>query len=317
MSAAPSVLFVGGIVADINISGLERFPEPETEFTPRSDVWHDDPANLLVGGPAANSAVAYSALAGPCAVAGPIGNDAFGNFLVSALERRGITCIAGRVASTATHTIALGADGRRQAYYYPGEHIDLGDLAIHWPGGHLYLTALSLTVDRPIVPGILAVAAVARAGGGRTVLDIGQAGPEMLNLEELCQLGDAVDVIIGNAYEFKLVLGAPYQEARRRFREGFHGEVIVKLGRDGALVDPGLDEDLIPVAGFPVDEINPIGAGDSFGGGLMVALGRGSSLQAACEYANAVGANSVSTARGPEGVTTARVDEILHSHHPH
>jgi len=317
LSPSPAVLFVGGIVADINISGLDRFPEPETEFTPGSDVWHDDPANLLVGGPAANSAVVYSALAGPCAVAGPIGRDAFGDFLVRALEPRGIDCIGDRVASTATHTIALGADGRRQAYYYPGEHIDLGELAVHWPGGHLYLTALSLTVDRPIVPGILAVAAVARARSGRTVLDIGQAGPEMLNFEELCQLGDAVDVIIGSAYEFELVLDAPYEESRARFREGFQGAVIVKLGRDGALVDPGPDDDLIPVAGFPVKEINPIGAGDSFGGGLMVALGRGASLPAACEYANAVGANSVSTARGPEGVTAARVDEILHTRHPH
>ena len=317
MTTSLPVLFVGGIVADINISGLDRFPEPETEFTPRSDVWHDRPANLLVGGPAANSAVVHAALAGPCAVAGPIGRDAFGDFLVNALQPRGIDCLGRRLATTATHTIALGADGRRQAYYYPGEHIDLGGIALNWHGGHLYLTALSLTVDRPIIPGVLALAAVAHAANGRTILDIGQAGPEMLNLDELCQLAGAIDIVIGNAYEFELVLDAPYEEGRQRLRDAVSGAVIVKLGAEGALVDPGPDQPLIPVPGFPVEAINPIGAGDSFGGGLMVALGRGASLPAACEYANAVGANSVSTPRGPEGVTAESVDAILRTRHAH
>ena len=317
MAGQQSVLFVGGVVADINISGLDRFPEPETEFTPRSDVWHDGPANLLVGGPAANAALVHSALAGPCTVGGPIGRDAFGDFLVDTLTARGVDFIGERVATTATHTIAVGADGRRQAYYYPGEHIDLGQIALSWPGGHLYLTALSLTVDRPIVPGVLAVAAMARAAGGRTVLDIGQAGPEMLNFDEISRLNGAVDVIIGNAYEYELVLDRPYEAGRQRFREGFRNAAIVKLGAEGAIVDPGPDRELITVPGFPVEAINPIGAGDAFGGGFMVASGRGASLAAACEYANAVGAASVSTPRGPEGVNAERVDAILRSRHSH
>ncbi len=317
MAAPLPALFVGGIVADISISGLDHFPAPETEFTARSDVWHDQPANLLVGGPAANSAVVYSALAGPCTVGGPIGRDALGDFLVNALTSRGVELLGERVGGTATHTIAVGADGRRQAYYYPGEHIDLGDLALSWPGGHVYLTALSLSVDRPIVPGIRALAAVAHAAGGLAVLDIGQAGAEMLNFHEIGQLDGAIDVIIGNAYEFKLVLDCSYEEGRKRFREGFQGAVIVKLGADGALIDPSPDEEFIAVPSFPVEAVNPIGAGDSFGGGLMAAHSRGASLAAACEYANAVGAASVSTARGPEGVTQERVDAILRSHHPH
>ncbi len=317
MAASPPVLFVGGIVADINISGLDRFPKPETEFTPRSDVWHEQPAYLLVGGPAANSAVVYSALAGPCTVSGPIGRDALGNFLVNALTPRGIDFVGERVSSTATHTIAVGGDGRRQAYYYPGEHNDLGEIAQTWPGGHVYLTALSLIADRPIVPGIRAIAAVAHAANGLAVLDIGQAGPEMLDFEEISELDGTIDIVIGNAYEFELVLDCPYETGRQRFREGFRGAVIVKLGAEGALVDPGPDEELISVPAFPVETVNPIGAGDSFGGGFMVASGRGASLAGACEYANAVGAASVSTARGPEGVTHERVDAILRSRHPH
>ncbi len=317
MAAPLPVLFVGGIVADISVSGLNRFPEPETEFTARSDVWHDQPARLLIGGPAANSAVVYSALAGPCTVGGPIGRDALGDFLLNTLTSRGVEFFGERVGGTATHTIAVGADGRRQAYYYPGEHIDLGDLALSWPGGHVYLTALSLIADHPIVPGAQTIAAMAHAAGGRTVLDIGQAGPEMLDLDEISRLDGAIDIVIGNDYEFQLVLDGPYEEARSRFREGFRGAVIVKLGAEGALVDPGPEDPLIPVPGFPVEVINPVGAGDSFGGGFMVATGRGTSLAGACEYANAVGAVSVSTARGPEGVTEEQVDAILRSRHPH
>ena len=317
MAAQSPVLFLGGIVADINISGLDRFPQPETEFTLRSDVWHGQPAHLLVGAPAANAAVVYSALAGPCAVGGPIGRDALGDFLADALTSRDIDVVGERVSTTATHTIAVGHDGRRQAYCYPGEHIDLGAIALAWSGGHLYLTALALAVDRPIVPGARAAAAVAHAAGGLTVLDIGQAGPEMLDLDEISQLDGAIDIVIGNAYEFQLVLDHPYEEARLRFREGFHGAVIVKLGAEGVVLDSGPDEELIAVPGFPVEAVNPIGAGDSFGGGLMAALCRGATLVAACKYANAVGAASVSSALGPEGVTAERVNAVLRTRDPH
>jgi ribokinase len=313
MPDAPPVLFVGGIVADINISGLERFPEPAIEFTPTSDIWHDSPAQVLIGGPAANSAVVYSALAGRCTVAGPIGADRLGDFLNTSLSQSGIQCIGDRVKTTATHTIALGVDGRRQAYYYPGEHIDLLHLSRTWTGGNLYLTALSLTADRPIVPGIIAMTDAAHSAKGIAVLDIGQAGPEMLSFDEISDLRGGIDVLIGNAYEFELLLGESYKTGRRQLRGIFEGTVIVKLGADGLLIDPNPGGDLISITGFPVLSVNPIGAGDAFGGGLMAALSHGLSLIEACEFANAVGALSVSTPKGPEGVNREDVTSILKS----
>ena len=313
MADGPPILFVGGIVADINISGLHSFPEPDIEFTPTSDIWHNSPAQVLIGGPAANSALVYSALAGRCTVAGPIGNDRLGAFLKTSLSQSGIQCIGAPVKTTATHTIALGVDGRRQAYYYPGEHIDLLDIARTWDGGNLYMTALSLTTDRPIVPGIIAMTDAAHSAKGITVLDIGQAGPEMLNFDEISDLRSGIDVLIGNAYEFELLLGESYKTRRRQLRRIFKGTVIVKLGADGLLIDPNSQEDLISITGFPIPSVNPIGAGDAFGGGLMAALSDDLSLIEACEFANAVGALSVSTPKGPEGVNREGVASILKS----
>ena len=87
----------------------------------------------------------------------------------------------------------------------------------------------------------------------------------------------------------------------------------MKLGADGLLIDAGLQQDLISIPGFTVTPINPIGAGDAFGGGLMAALSRGLSLIEACNFANAVGASSVSTPKGPEGVSREGVESILRS----
>ena len=68
------LLCAGSIVVDINIQNLPRFPQPDLEFTERSDVWHDAPARLLIGGTACNAAIVYAELRGGCELAGP-GDD--------------------------------------------------------------------------------------------------------------------------------------------------------------------------------------------------------------------------------------------------
>lgn len=309
-SDAPRLLCVGSTVVDVNIQGLTRFPAPDVEFTQASDVAHEDPARLLLGGTAANTAMVYAALTGVCQLGGVIGADPFGDFLAAGLADHGVGVLGERAGSTATHTIALGVDGRRQAYWYPGPPLDHQALLAAWTPGHVYLSGINLCFTRPLTETARRFGRAARAAGANAVLDIGQGGPGALDFDEITAIGAEMDLLIGSRAEFAAALGCEYAEGRARLRGRFSGPVVVKQGAGGSLLDPGPNQALRHVPGFEVQAINPIGAGDSFAGGLLSAWLAGADLEAACRRGNAAGAVSVRSAGGPQDVTKAAVDRL-------
>ena len=310
MSVASRLLCVGSTVVDVNIQGLERFPVPDLEFTDTSDIAHNDPARLLLGGTAANTAMVYAALTGACQLGGVIGSDPFGGFLATGLAEHGVDVLGERAGSTATHTIALGVDGRRQAYWYAGPALDPEPLLAAWAPGHVYLSGINLCFQRPLTDAACAFGRAARAAGAKAVLDIGQGGPGALDFDEITAIATEMDLLIGSRAEFAAALGCGYADGRDRLREQFDGPVVVKQGAGGSLLDPGPGRALRHISGFEVEASNPIGAGDSFSGGLLSAWLAGVDLEAACRRGNAAGAVSVRSPGGPQDVTKAAVDRL-------
>ena len=304
------LLCVGSTVVDINIQGLDRFPVPDVEFTQASDVSHEQPARVLLGGTAANTAMVFARLSGASQLGGVVGSDPFGDFLAAGLADHGVEVLGERAGSTATHTIALGVDGRRQAYWYPGPPLDHEALLAGWTPGHVYLSGINLCFPRPLTEAACAFGRAARAAGANAVLDIGQGGPGALDLDEITAIAAEMDLLIGSRAEFAAAMGCEYAEGRDRLRERFGGPVVVKQGAGGSLLDPGPGEALRQVPGFTVDAINPIGAGDAFAGGLLSAWLAGAELAAACRRGNAAGAISVRSPGGPQDVTKAAVDRL-------
>jgi len=310
VSVASRLLCVGSTVVDVNIQGLQRFPVPDLEFTDTSDIAHDDPARLLLGGTAANTAMVYAALTGACQLGGVIGSDPFGGFLATGLAEHGVEVLGERAGSTATHTIALGVDGRRQAYWYPGPPLDPEPLLAAWDPGNVYLSGINLCFQRPLTDAACAFGRAARAVGAKAVLDIGQGGPGALDFDEITAIATEMDLLIGSRAEFAAALGCGYADGRDRLRERFDGPVVVKQGAGGSLLDPGPGRAIRHISGFEVEAINPIGAGDSFAGGLLSAWLAGADLEAACRRGNAAGAVSVRSPGGPQDVTKAAVDRL-------
>lgn len=304
------LLCVGSTVVDVSIQGLQRFPVPDVEFTQASDVSHEQPARVLLGGTAANTAMVFARLSGACQLGGVIGSDPFGDFLAAGLANHGVEVLGERAGSTATHTIALGVDGRRQAYWYPGPPLDHEALLADWPPGHVYLSGINLCFPRPLTDAACAFGRAARAAGANAVLDIGQGGPGALDLDEITAIAAEMDLLIGSRAEFAAAMGCEYADGRDRLRERFGSPVVVKQGAGGSLLDPGPGEALRHVPGYEVDAINPIGAGDSFAGGLLSAWLAGADLESACRRGNAAGAISVRSPGGPQDVTKAAVDRL-------
>lgn len=304
-------LCVGSLVCDISITGLDRFPIAEAEFSARSDVWHGEPARLIAAGTAGNAALACAALAGPTRLAGPVGVDLLGQTLRSAFSDGQVEIAPTANRSTGTHVIANSGDGLRQAYFYPGEHIELSSVPRAWARGHILFSGLNLSVTRPITPGVIELAAIAHDHGGLVALDIGQAGDDMINFGELAELDGAVDVLIGSRYEWGLVLGERPEMRMHRLRGACPGHIVVKHGSEGLdLYRPGR-RDPLRIAAAPVEARNPIGAGDAFAGGLLAAVGAGRPLEEACRWGSAAGAASVESTGGPAAIEFERVRELF------
>ena len=251
----------------------------------------------------------YAALTGASHLGGVIGTDPFGEFLASGLADHGVDVLGERAGSTATHTIALGVDGRRQAYWYAGPSLDPEPLLAAWDPGHVYLSGINLCFQRPLTDAACAFGLAARGAGARAVLDIGQGGPGALDFDEITAIASDGPAdrqpgrVRGGA-------GLRVRGRRDRLRERFDGPVVVKQGAGGSLLDPGPGQELRHVPGFAVQAINPIGAGDAFAGGLLSAWLAGADLEPACRRGNAAGAVSVRSAGGPQDVTKAAVDRL-------
>jgi sugar/nucleoside kinase (ribokinase family) len=87
-------------------------------------------------------------------------------------------------------------------------------------------------------------------------------------------------------------------------------EIVLKRGKAGA---SHFDRHGVThVPGFVVEEIDPTGAGDSFGATYLVARRLGKSVEQSLRYANAAGARTV-TVKGPmEGTSSfAELDAFM------
>ena len=302
---------MGSLVCDISITGLDRFPVAEAEFTARSDVWHPEPARLIAAGTAGNAALACAALGGRTRLAGPIGDDLLGQTLQRAFADGDVELAPATNRSTGTHVIANSVDGLRQAFFYPGGHIKLDSVPPDWARGHVLFSGLNLAVTRPITPGVIRLAGIAHAHGGLVALDIGQAGDDMLSFNELAELQGSVDVLIGSRYEWGLVLGERPEMRMHRLRGIAAGHIVVKRGAEGLdLYRPGI-RDPLPIAAAPVSARNPIGAGDAFAGGLLAAINAGRSLEEACRWGSAAGAAAVESTGGPAAIGFDRVRRLV------
>ncbi|HAJ8495849.1 TPA: sugar kinase, partial [Escherichia coli] len=109
--------------------------------------------------------------------------------------------------------------------------------------------------------------------------------------------------------EGEVLLLSPHSTPERAiagFLEEGVKEVIVKRGNQGASYYSANEQ--FHVESYPVEEVDPTGAGDCFGGAWIACRQLGFDAHRALQYANACGALAV-TRRGPmEG--TSRLMEI-------
>ncbi|WP_341733988.1 ribokinase [Microcoleus sp. EPA2] len=244
------------------------------------------------GGKGANQAVAAARLGASTHMIGRVGNDNFGEELLTNLQFYGLNTdniSIDKNSHSGVAIIAVDEGGQNNIIVIPGANNHLGDADIErlqklLPGA----TSLLLQLEIPLEV-VHRAALIACEAGVRVILDPAPARSD-LPLE----LYPLIDTIAPNEVEASQLVGFAVHDtetaikAAKKLQQRGVKNAIVKLG-DRGVVAVTADRTLF-VPAFAVEAIDTVGAGDAFNGGLAAALDAGLSLEEAVVWGAAAGA---------------------------
>jgi sugar/nucleoside kinase (ribokinase family) len=296
------VVCLGILVADVIARPVDRLPHEGS-----LDVV--DEIDLRGGGCALNAASALVKLGLSAAIAGKVGADAFGEFILGAADQRGIdrrAVVRDRASSTSATVVLVAADGEQLFLHHPGANAQLHaeelDHELLFAGRALHIGG-ALVMDRLDGEPFARILAEAKARGLTTSLDT--VWDATGRWERVLPMLPYVDLATPNLSEAQAITGETEPaRAAQRLHELGAAEVVLKLGSDGCFVH-GVGR-IEPVR---VETVDGTGAGDAFAAGLLYGRLSGWPLERAARLANAAGALATTAVGAAEGVR--ELDETL------
>ncbi len=301
MSASrPDVVCAGILVADTIARPVDELPEGGTlglvgEIT------------LRAGGSALNTATVLARLGLAVAVAGKVGDDAFGQFLLGVADARGLGRAGISVdADTATSATVVLVDsgGERTFLHVPAANgrlrVDELDPAVVYAGRVLHVAGALVMPSLDGEP-TAALFAEARRRGITTSMDTvwDPSGRWSRVLPCLPQL----DVFAPSLAEAREISGRHEPaEVARWLRDAGVGTVALTMGEEGAYVAEDGFAARLPA--YRVEAVDGTGSGDAFAAGLVYGVVSGWPLERTGRFANALGALAVTAVGATEGVKT-------------
>jgi D-tagatose-bisphosphate aldolase class II non-catalytic subunit len=257
----------------------------------------------------------------PCGIISCVGEDDFGRLNINRLARdgvdtRAVEVLAGEVTGSAF--VRYREDGSRDfvfniahsaAALVRGTAMAAQVLA---SSGHLHISGSSLSLAG-VADFVLGAAMELKARGGTVSFDP-NVRPELAkDTQVLARLGSALslcDVFLPSGEELLLLSGAS-QEAKavEDLLARGTGCVVVKRGAEGSsYYARGVS---VSVPAYPVEEVDPTGAGDCFDAAFVTCWLQGWGPEESLELANAAGARAVGVVGPMEGTSTwAELEQV-------
>ena len=264
------------------------------------------------GGKGANQCVSVARLGGDVEMVGMLGKDGNGEVFRNIFKEEGIK--ADNVFScdkpTAVAQIQINEEGQNRICVIPCANFEFGleeldkvDEIIKQTELVILQLELRLDITKEIIRRV--------HGYGKTIL-LNPAPAVKLEKEIL----GMVDYITPNETELSILTDMPTDTdeeviaAAKELLSYGTKTVVATIGSRGALI--ATKERVEIVGGYKVQAIDTVAAGDSFNGALAVALTEGKSLKEAVQFANAMGALTV-TKKGaiPSLHTRVQVEEFI------
>ncbi|HEX6709986.1 MAG TPA: carbohydrate kinase family protein [Rubrobacter sp.] len=284
------------VIGNVNIDLLVW---PAAELPPPGAEVQVETIGMRAAGSAGNSALALARLGQVPNVAGCVGGDLFGRFIIEELAAAGIAEGVTVLPEEPTGiTIAFQSPARDRSFLtLLGSLESFGAAMVHEETlaaefvlfcGYFTLPALRGEPTLDLMQRV-------RAAGGSTFFDSDwdPGGWSQESSKEIATLLPFVDVFLPSEDEARGLTGLEDPEAAaRNLQQISGGQVVVKLGADGCVaIGPG-EEFRVPAP--PVTVRDTTGAGDSFNGALMYALSAGAEWHEALRFATRLASTVVS-----------------------
>ncbi len=296
------VLSAGILVVDHLSAPIARLPRA-------GELVLCDRLPLAIGGCAANVAIDLARVGVGVGVAGCVGRDPFGQFLIDRLTRAGVETSGVRmlddVDTSGTLIINVAGEDRRFIHAAGANAViqatdirleRVRQAKVFYVGGYLLMPAL----EGP--QGLAALFRQARASGVTTMLDVVVPGPGEYwpRIEPLLP---ETDVFLPNDDEAAIITGLtdPLDQAKR-FRDAGAGTVVITRGDRGTLLVN--DKLRIQAGAYPTKFVGGTGAGDAFDAGFIAGLLAGEVPIGCLKWGAALGASCVRSIGATESVFT-------------
>lgn len=248
------------------------------------------------GGKGANQAVASARLGADVYMIGRVGDDAYGQDIMSNLQAQGVRTTymkpVTEMESGTAHIIL--AEGDNSIVVVKGAN---NEVTPHYVKDALSsIENIGIVLIQQEIPEetVEAVCAICNEKGIPVILNPAPARKVSQ------QILDQAAYITPNEHEAALMFdGLTIAEALRQYPN----KLLITEGKNGVRYFDGSKEVLVP--GYPVKAVDTTGAGDTFNGALAVALTEGKSLYDALAFANLAASISV-TKFGAQGGMPAR-----------
>lgn len=293
------VISVGVVCADVMVRPVESLPKRGSlALVPRLE--------LHLGGLAGVTAAVLCRLGAKAAFMGRLGQDGFGDYVLSALESHGVDVSRVRRTAecgTSATVVLISEDGERTFLHHLGTNVltsesdvdfDLVAQAkvLHWGG-----TSITPGLDGEPIGRVFQKA---RAMGVKTSMDTCFDGKGIW-FPHIQHALPHLDIAMSSIEEARHYTGKETPEEIADFYRSFGVEsVLVKMGAEGLYVKSGKEGHHIPAHNVPV--VDTTGAGDAACGGFLYGVIHGWDLLRCGRLANAAGALTVQVMGGSNGV---------------
>lgn len=258
----------------------------------------------IPGGKGANQAVAAARLGADVTMIGCVGQDLFGQELLSHLKQQGVNVdcvepVTGYQTGTASITIA---EGDNHIIVVPGANYQVTpEMVAKYENAISDCQTMLLQLEIPMASVKKAIE-LGKKHGLKVILN---PAPFMKLSEEVLE---SVDFITPNELEvIELLSGLPEAQKNRMMEKC----IITKGSKGLTYVKDGQEMNIDCIM---VDVVDTTGAGDSFNGAFALALTEGRTVEEACRFANVVGALSVTKLGAQSGMPTIlEVEQFLDS----
>ena len=270
---------------------------------------------LSIGGAESNVAIGLSRLGVPSSWVSALGEDELGELVLHRVRAEGVDTTGVRRVPDRPTGLYLREEvaGALRVYYYRRGSAaatlapSAFDVSVLDGAAFLHLTGITGALSPECAEFLTWAAKAAGAAGVRVSYDVNYRSrlwePAAARAATQALLPH-VDVLLVGDEEAAALWGWDEDACLERFPDTGPREVVVKLGARGSAAM--VDGERWAAPGFPVRQLDPIGAGDAFAAGYLAATLWGAPPEERLRTANAMGAFCVQNLGDYEGLPSRR-----------